>query len=99
MGAWGIGHWLVLLVIVLLVFGTKKIGNIGTDLSKVVRDFKKGMNGDDDKDAKDKDGQRLKADEPAASSTSSTPASDIPSSDRVEPQATPDKPAHDHPRP
>ena len=32
MGTWSIWHWLVVLVIVLLVFGTKKLRNLGTDL-------------------------------------------------------------------
>jgi len=31
MGTWSIWHWLVVLVIVLLVFGTKKLRNLGTD--------------------------------------------------------------------
>ncbi len=38
---------IVVLVIVLLVFGTKKLGNIGADLGKAVSGFKKGMKGDD----------------------------------------------------
>ncbi|OGA05415.1 MAG: preprotein translocase subunit TatA [Betaproteobacteria bacterium RIFCSPLOWO2_02_FULL_64_12] len=43
MGTWSIWHWLVVLVIVLLVFGTKKIRNIGADLGGAVRGFKDGM--------------------------------------------------------
>ncbi|MBI4291371.1 MAG: Sec-independent protein translocase subunit TatA [Betaproteobacteria bacterium] len=43
MGTWSIWHWLVVLVIVLLVFGTKKLRNIGTDLGGAVRGFKEGM--------------------------------------------------------
>lgn len=43
MGTWSIWHWLVVLVIVLLVFGTKKLRNIGTDLGGAVRGFKDGM--------------------------------------------------------
>ena len=38
---------IVVLVIVLLVFGTKKLGNIGADLGKAVSGFKKGMKGED----------------------------------------------------
>ena len=38
---------LVVLVIVLLVFGTKKLKNIGGDLGDAVRGFKKGLNGDE----------------------------------------------------
>lgn len=49
MGTWSIWHWLVVLVIVLLIFGTKKLRNIGTDLGGAVRGFKEGMktSGDD----------------------------------------------------
>jgi sec-independent protein translocase protein TatA len=43
MGSWGITHWIILLVIVLLIFGTKKLRNIGTDLGGAVRGFKDGM--------------------------------------------------------
>ena len=38
---------LIVLVIVLLVFGTKRLKNIGSDLGDAVRGFKKGMNGDE----------------------------------------------------
>lgn len=41
MGTWSIWHWLILLVIVLAVFGTKKLANAGTDLGAAVRNFKK----------------------------------------------------------
>ena len=43
MGTWSIWHWLIVLVIVLLVFGTKKLRNIGTDLGGAVRGFKDGI--------------------------------------------------------
>jgi sec-independent protein translocase protein TatA len=43
MGTWSIWHWIVVLVIVMLVFGTKKLRNIGTDLGSAVRGFKEGM--------------------------------------------------------
>jgi sec-independent protein translocase protein TatA len=43
MGTWGIGHWVILLIIVLLIFGTKKLRNIGADLGGAVRGFKDGM--------------------------------------------------------
>jgi len=39
---------IIVLVIVLLVFGTKKLGNIGADLGNAIKGFKKGMQGDDD---------------------------------------------------
>ena len=59
MGSFSIWHWLIVLVIVMLVFGTKKLKNIGTDLGSAVKGFKDGM----------KDGG---ADEPAAQQTSAT---------------------------
>jgi sec-independent protein translocase protein TatA len=47
MGAFGISHWLIVLVIVMLIFGTKKLGNIGADLGSAVRGFQEGVkNGD-----------------------------------------------------
>jgi sec-independent protein translocase protein TatA len=49
MGSFSIWHWLVVLVIVLLVFGTKKLRNIGSDLGGAVRGFKDGMKGEDEK--------------------------------------------------
>ena len=49
MGSFSIWHWLIVLVIVMLVFGTKKISNIGEDLGKAVKGFKDGVKGEDDK--------------------------------------------------
>lgn len=43
MGSLSIWHWLIVLVIVLLVFGTKKLRNIGEDLGGAVKGFKEGM--------------------------------------------------------
>ena len=43
MGSFSIWHWLIVLVIVLLVFGTKKLRNIGEDLGGAVKGFKQGM--------------------------------------------------------
>ncbi|MFT0532011.1 Sec-independent protein translocase subunit TatA [Castellaniella hirudinis] len=43
MGSFSIWHWLVVLVIVALIFGTKKLRNIGEDLGGAVKGFKKGM--------------------------------------------------------
>ncbi len=43
MGSLSIWHWLIVLVIVMLVFGTKKLRNIGADLGGAVRGFKDGM--------------------------------------------------------
>jgi sec-independent protein translocase protein TatA len=43
MGAFSIWHWLVVLLIIVLVFGTKKLRNIGSDLGGAVRGFKEGL--------------------------------------------------------
>jgi len=43
MGTFSIWHWLIVLVVVILVFGTKKLGNIGSDLGKAVKGFKEGV--------------------------------------------------------
>jgi sec-independent protein translocase protein TatA len=43
MGSFSIWHWLVVLLIVVLVFGTKKLKNIGTDLGGAVKGFKDGI--------------------------------------------------------
>lgn len=62
MGSWSIWHWLIVLVIVLAVFGTKKLRNIGPDVGSAVREFKKALNGDEDKSH---DADHLQQDEPA----------------------------------
>ncbi len=43
MGSLSIWHWLIVLLIVALVFGTKKLRNIGSDLGSAVKGFKEGM--------------------------------------------------------
>ena len=50
MGGLSIWHWIIVLVVVLLVFGTKRLRNAGQDLGEAVKGFKKGMK-DDDKPA------------------------------------------------
>ena len=49
MGAWGPIHWIVVLVVVMLVFGTKKLGNVGADLGKAIKGFKDGVKGEEEK--------------------------------------------------
>jgi len=65
MGTWGIGHWLIVLLIAVLLFGTKKIGNIGGDVANAIKSFRKGLQ-DDDRSTQ----AQLKADP----NTASTPA-------------------------
>jgi sec-independent protein translocase protein TatA len=43
MGAFSIWHWVIVLVVVLLVFGTRKLRNVGTDLGGAVKGFKDAM--------------------------------------------------------
>jgi len=43
MGEFSIWHWLIVLVIVVLIFGTNKLRNMGADLGAAVRGFKEGM--------------------------------------------------------
>ncbi len=43
MGAFSIWHWIIVLVVVLLVFGTKRLRNAGQDLGEAVKGFKKGI--------------------------------------------------------
>ena len=49
MGSFSIWHWVIVLVIVLLIFGTKKLRNMGGDLGGAVKGFKDGMKGDEAK--------------------------------------------------
>lgn len=50
MGTFSIWHWLIVLLIVMLVFGTKKLRNIGADLGGAVKGFKEGMRSDEASD-------------------------------------------------
>ncbi|HWP19561.1 MAG TPA: Sec-independent protein translocase subunit TatA [Burkholderiaceae bacterium] len=43
MGSFSVWHWLIVLLIVVLVFGTKKLKNIGSDLGAAVKGFKDGV--------------------------------------------------------
>jgi sec-independent protein translocase protein TatA len=62
MGSLSIWHWLIVLVIVMLIFGTKKLRNIGADLGGAVRGFKDGM----------REGSENPADAPAPQVTGKT---------------------------
>lgn len=43
MGSFSIWHWLIVLVVVVLIFGTKKLKNVGSDLGSAVKGFKDGV--------------------------------------------------------
>ena len=62
MGSMSIWHWMIVLIVVVLIFGTKKLRNIGQDLGGAVKGFKEGMKGGENE----------------ASSTASTPGSSSP---------------------
>ena len=62
MGSFSIWHWLIVLLIVVMVFGTKKLKNIGGDLGGAVKGFKDGM----------KDGGQAPADDAAATTAQVT---------------------------
>ena len=48
MGGLSIWHWLIVLAVVLLIFGTKRLTSGAKDLGNAVKEFKKGMHGDED---------------------------------------------------
>ena len=43
MGSFSIWHWLIVLAVVVLIFGTKKLKNVGADLGSAVKGFKDGI--------------------------------------------------------
>ncbi|MDH5511672.1 MAG: Sec-independent protein translocase subunit TatA [Gammaproteobacteria bacterium] len=61
MGTFSIWHWLVVLVIVLLIFGTKKLRNLGSDLGGAIKSFKQSMkDGGDDSASEPEEGDQAK---------------------------------------
>jgi sec-independent protein translocase protein TatA len=48
MGSFSIWHWLLVLVIVVLIFGTSKLKTLGQDLGEAIKNFKKSINNDKD---------------------------------------------------
>ncbi|UVE18236.1 twin-arginine translocase TatA/TatE family subunit [Pseudomonas sp. LS44] len=51
MGIFDWKHWIVILIVVVLVFGTKKLKNLGSDLGETIKGFRKAMNEDEAKPA------------------------------------------------
>lgn len=68
MGLGGISIWqlLIVLLIVVLIFGTKRLKTIGGDLGGALKSFRKAMDADDEKQAKPGDPKRLEGVEPDA---------------------------------
>jgi sec-independent protein translocase protein TatA len=56
MGSFSIWHWLIVLLVVVLIFGTKKLRNMGSDLGGAVKGFKEGMKTDDEASKQIKEG-------------------------------------------
>lgn len=48
MGIFDWKHWVVILIVVILVFGTKRLKNLGSDLGETIKGFRKAMNTDED---------------------------------------------------
>ena len=63
MGTFSIWHWLIVLVVVILVFGTKKLSSLGSDLGKAVKGFKEGIKTPDEEaqEKKEIEGEVIKA--------------------------------------
>ncbi|EQD36969.1 Twin-arginine translocation protein TatA/E [mine drainage metagenome] len=75
MGFDDIWHWLIVLVIVLLIFGTGKLRNAGSDIGAAIRNFKKGIH-DGDEDAKAKAVEQMQVDPPATAAKSASESRD-----------------------
>jgi sec-independent protein translocase protein TatA len=57
MGSLSIWHWLIVLLVVLLIFGTKKLRNIGSDLGGAVKGFKEGMKSEEEPPKQEQQGK------------------------------------------
>lgn len=53
MGSFSLWHWLIVLLVVVLIFGTKKLRNMGTDVGGAVKEFKKAMKDEPEVTSKD----------------------------------------------
>ena len=73
MGSFSIWHWLIVLLIVVMVFGTKKLKNMGTDLGGAVKGFKDGM----------KDGSQPDTPVPPASQVTASQGPSAPPADKT----------------
>ena len=88
MGGLSIWHWLIVLAIEVLIFGTKRLKNVGEDLGEAVRGFKKGLNGEDDKSS---EAARASTPTDAAATPTATTAADTPA-DKPEHRTPPNPP-------
>lgn len=63
-----IWHWLIILIVVALIFGTSKLRNVGSDLSAAIKNFRKGLQDDDEPASSAK----LKADDAGTNESASS---------------------------
>lgn len=87
MGSFSITHWLILLVVVVVVFGTSKLRNAGKDLGGAVKGFKEAVKDENTEHAKkqvvlDHDGNAHTTDRPAANKVTDTDISPAPIDDK-----------------
>lgn len=78
MGSFSIWHWLIVLVIILLIFGTKKLRNVGQDLGGAVKGFKEGL----------KDGETAAVPDNAAKAAPSSQATQTEAGRTIDGEAT-----------
>lgn len=82
MGIGGLWQWVVVLIVILLLFGTKRLRNLGSDLGHAVKGFRKGMQSETEKIAEVQDvteepaAEKDKAAEAAQTKDNSAPASE-----------------------
>ncbi len=69
MGSFSIWHWLIVLVVVVLIFGTKKLKNVGSDLGSAVKGFKDGVRDGTSSDTPATPPQQVSANKTADSNT------------------------------
>ncbi|QVL46246.1 MAG: Sec-independent protein translocase subunit TatA [Methylophilaceae bacterium] len=62
MGAFSLWHWLIVLLVVVLVFGTKKLRNMGGDVGSAVKEFKKAMKETEIEDKSEEAGTTIEGD-------------------------------------
>ena len=65
MGIGGIWQWVVVLIVILLLFGTKRLRNLGSDLGHAVKGFRKGMQAEPGKISENADEQQEVESKPA----------------------------------
>ncbi|MDO4704810.1 MAG: Sec-independent protein translocase subunit TatA [Comamonadaceae bacterium] len=71
MGSLSIWHWLIVLLVVVMIFGTKKLRNIGSDLGGAVKGFKEGMR------EEEKTADAAKVQDQSAAASAPAPAIDV----------------------